>query len=731
MDFPKSFSIKEILCEDFFRGWGGSPGPPGGRRILCRPRCVCQTTAPARLRPPEKGFPLPRDRPPCGMRLPLLMALLSLPLAGADLLEANRDPAVPARQDFWLHANGTWLRRFPLAPDRAVYNSFAWQDDLLKQDLLGINRDLLGLAAPTVDQRRLADFWRAALGFETRPARLPAAVAALCERAEAAATPQEFLELAADFYAQGTGTFLGLYAGQDKKDENVVALQLYQAGTSLPERAFYFSAEPATKRVRDAFPAHVARMLRYAGYDEARATAAGPAVLAFETRLAEASLPRVELRDPDRHYHPMTLAELDRSTPGLRWEPVLRRAGAPIPARIIVGQPAFLAALTRILAETPPETVRAYLRFQAVAGLASVLNGQAARDAFAFEGVVLSGATAQRSLEERALRMQDAALGDLLGREFVARRFSPAQRERFRLVCENVRAAFARRIPRLEWMDGETQAWALRKLAAIKLRVGYPDKWRGYEGVEIRPDDLPGNFLAVGQWARARSFARVGGPPEREEWGMRPYTVNAYYSPLNNEIVMPAAILGVPTYDGDALDDAVLYGFIACTIGHELTHGFDDSGRRFGPTGRLEQGWSAPTERAFRERCDRIVAQYAREEPLPGIRVDGKLTLGENIADIGGVAIALDAFRTTEAYRSGRRVAGQTPLERFFLAHAFAFAGNIRPETLRNRLLSDTHSPMPQRINVVLRNIDEFHEAFGTKPGDPMWLAPADRVKIW
>ena len=314
-----------------------------------------------------------------------------------------------------------------------------------------------------------------------------------------------------------------------------------------------------------------------------------------------------------------------------------------------------------------------------------MLNGQAARDAFAFEGVVLSGATAQRSLEERALRMQDAALGDLLGREFVARRFSPAQRERFRLVCENVRAAFARRIPRLEWMDGETQAWALRKLAAIKLRVGYPDKWRGYEGVEILPDDLPGNFLAVGRWARARAFARVGGPPEREEWGMRPYTVNAYYSPLNNEIVMPAAILGVPTYDGDALDDAVLYGFIACTIGHELTHGFDDSGRRFGPTGRLEQGWSAPTERAFRERCDRIVAQYARE----------------------------------------------TPLERFFLAHAFAFAGNIRPETLRNRLLSDTHSPMPQRINVVLRNIDEFHEAFGTKPGDPMWLAPAERVKIW
>jgi putative endopeptidase len=329
------------------------------------------------------------------------------------------------------------------------------------------------------------------------------------------------------------------------------------------------------------------------------------------------------------------------------------------------------------------------------------------------------------------LKIQDGALGDLLGKEYVARRFTPAQRERFRLVCENVRTAFAARIRRSEWMDADTQAWALRKLAAIKLRVGYPDKWRGYEGVEIRPDGLAQNLVNVSRWSRARTFARVGGAPEREEWGMRPYTVNAYYSPMNNEIVMPAAILGVPTYDGDALDDAVLYGFIACTIGHELTHGFDDSGRRFGPTGRLEQGWSAPTERAFRERCDRLVAQYGREEPLPGIRVDGKLTLGENIADIGGVEIALDAFRTTEAYRSGRPIAGQTPVQRFFLAHAFAFAGNIRPETLRNRLLSDTHSPMPQRINVVLRNIDAFHEAFGTKPGDGMWLAPAERVKIW
>ena len=665
------------------------------------------------------------------MRSPLLALLLATSLPGADLIEANRDPAVSARQDFWTHANGAWLRRFPLAPDRAVYNSFAWQDDLIKKDLLVINGELLAKRDATADQRRLADFWRSALGFEAGPAELPAGLRAVLAKLDEAKTPQALLEAAADLYAEGTGTFLGVFAGQDKKDETKVALQLWQTGLSLPERAFYFSDEPATKRVRDAFPAHVAQMLGFLGQDAARARQAGAAVLAFETRLAEVSLPLVQLRNPDAHYHPMSWAEIDALTPGLRWEAVTRRAGAPAVTRVIVGQPDFLQALARILAETPAEAVRDYFRFQAISGHASVLNAATAAAAFEFEGVVLTGAKQQRSLPERALRIQDGALGDLLGKEYVARRFTPAQRERFRLVCENVRTAFAARIRKLEWMDAETQAWALRKLAAIKLRVGYPDKFRGYEGVEIRADGLAQNLVNVSKWSRARTFARVGGAPEREEWGMRPYTVNAYYSPMNNEIVMPAAILGVPTYDGEALDDAVLYGFIACTIGHELTHGFDDSGRRFGPTGRLEQGWSPPTEKAFRERCDRIVAQYDREEPLPGIRVNGKLTLGENIADIGGVAIALDAFRETEAFRSGRLIAGQTPLQRFFLAHAFAFAGNIRPETLRNRLLSDTHSPMPQRINVVLRNIDEFHEAFGTKPGDSMWLDPAQRVKIW
>ena len=665
------------------------------------------------------------------LRTPCLALMLATALAQADLVESNRDTSIAPTKDFWLHANGRWNQANPIPADRSVYNSFAWQDDLIKKDLLAINADLLVKKDANGDQRRLADFWRSALGFEHGPTELPAGLRGVLAKLDEAKTPQALLDASAALYAEGTGSFLGVFASQDKKDETKVALYLWQAGLSLPERAFYFSDEPATKRVRDAFPAHVAKMLGFLGYDAARAQQAGAAVLAFEIKLAEVSLPMVKLRNPDAHYHPMTWAEVDALTPGLRWEAATRRAGAPAVTRVIVGQPDFLKALARILAETPAEDIRDYLRFQAISGYASILNATTAKAAFEFEGVVLTGAKQQRSLEERALKMQDGALGDLMGKEYVARRFSPAQRERFRLVCENVRTAFAARIRKLEWMDAETQAWALRKLAAIKLRVGYPDKFRGYEGVEIRADGLAQNLVNVSKWSRARTFARVGGSPEREEWGMRPYTVNAYYSPLNNEIVMPAAILAVPTYDGELLDDAVLYGFIACTIGHELTHGFDDSGRRFGPTGRLEQGWSPPTEKAFRDRCDLIVAQYDKEEPLPGIRVNGKLTLGENIADIGGVEIALDAFRTTEAYRSGRLIAGQTPLQRFFLAHAFAFAGNIRAETLRNRLLSDTHSPMPQRINVVLRNVDTFHEVFGTKPGDGMWLDPKDRVKIW
>jgi putative endopeptidase len=280
-------------------------------------------------------------------------------------------------------------------------------------------------------------------------------------------------------------------------------------------------------------------------------------------------------------------------------------------------------------------------------------------------------------------------------------------------------------------MDAPTRDWALRKLAAVRARVGYTDKWRLYEDAAIGPGRLADNLVEVHAWNLRREFARVGGAPEREEWGMRPYTVNAYYNPLNNEIVLPAAILAAPGYAGTDLDDAVLYGYIATTIGHELSHGFDDSGRHYGATGRLEEGWSPATTTAFRARCEKLIASYDREEPLPGLRVNGRLTLSENIADLGGVELALDAFQRTEAYRSGRKIDGQTPLQRFFLAYAFSFAGQVRPETLAKQLRSDTHSPAAQRINVVLRHTDRFHETFGTKPGDAMWLDPAERVRIW
>ncbi|MEY4271629.1 MAG: hypothetical protein RL250_495, partial [Verrucomicrobiota bacterium] len=292
------------------------------------------------------------------MRLPLFAALLASSLSAAptdcfDLIATNRDETVPARQDFWRHANGRWNQAHPIPADRAVYNSFAWQDDRIKEDLLAINADLLAKPAATGDQRRLADFWRSALGFESGPAELPAGLRAVLARLDQAETPQALLDASAELYAEGTGTFLGVYAAQDKKDETRVALHLWQTGLSLPERAFYFSAEPATKRVRDAFPAHVAKMLGFLGYDAERARKAGAAVLAFETKLAEVSLPMVKLRDPDAHYHPMSWAEIDALTPGLRWEAATRRAGAPVVTRVIVGQPAFLQALARILAETP------------------------------------------------------------------------------------------------------------------------------------------------------------------------------------------------------------------------------------------------------------------------------------------------------------------------------------------------------------------------------------------
>lgn len=666
------------------------------------------------------------------MRCPVLF-LLVVSVVGwsADLLEQNRDPAIPPQKDFWLHANARWNAQHPLAADRASFFSYDWQEDFMRADLLELNRSLVALPNPTVSQRKIADFWQSALAFEKNSAELPAGVRSVLSKLDATTTPQAFANLAAELSTQGVGSFLGIYADQDAKDENKVVLYLSQAGTSLPERAHYFSDEPATKKVRDAFPGHVARMLKYFGYDQTRAAQAGKDILALETRFAEVSRPLEQLEDPEKNYNLMTLGQVDALTPGIQWTPVLQQMKAPAVKTIVVGQPEFLTGFGKILATTPPAILRDYLRFHAMTAYASILNGQTSQDNFAFTGVVISGAKQQRSLQDRALAVQDSTLGDLVGQEYIARRFGPAQRERFRLVCEAVRAAFAKRLVSNPWMDTPTRQWALQKLAAVKLRVGYTDKFRQYDNVRITPDSLAANVLAVDQWETQRALARVGGPPEKEEWGMRPYTVNAYYNPLNNEIVLPAAILSVPAYAGEQLDDAVLYGYIATTIGHEITHGFDDSGRRFGATGRMEQGWTPATEKAFEARCAGLIAQYDREEPLKGIHINGKQTLSENIADLGGLQLALDAFKQTEAYQSGRAIAGQTPLQRFFLAYAFSFAGNIRDEKLATQLLSDTHSPAPARINLIVRNLDAFYEAFDLKPGDPMYLAPADRVRIW
>jgi len=663
--------------------------------------------------------------------LPLLVLGLGSLVARADLLEANRDPAVAPTHDFWLHANARWNAAHPVAADRASYYSYDWQEDFIRQDLLDLNRTLVALPKPTDKQRKIADFWKSALAFEQNKSGLPMGVTAALAKLDSTTTPQGFAELAAELMEQGVGSFLGVYADQDAKDENTVVLYLGQAGTSLPERAHYFSDEPATKKVRDAFPAYVTRMLKHMGYDQPRAEQAGKDILALETRFAEVSRPLEQLEDPEKNYNLMTLAQVDALTPGVSWAPVLQRLKAPVVKQLVVGQPEFFQGFAKILATTPPQVLRDYLRFHTMTAYAAILNGQTSQDNFAFTGVVLSGAKQQRSLEDRALALQDRTIGDLVGEEYVARRFGPAQRERFRLVCEGVRTAFAKRLAVNPWMDAPTREWALKKLAAVKLRVGYTDKFRQFDGVRITSDSLAENVLAVDQWETRRAYARVGGAPEREEWGMRPYTVNAYYNPLNNEIVLPAAILTVPAYAGNDLDDAVLYGYIATTIGHEITHGFDDSGRRFSATGRMENGWTPATEKAFEARCAKLIAQYDREEPLKGIHINGKQTLSENIADLGGLALALDAFQQTETYKSGKLIAGQTPLQRFFLAYAFSFAGNVRDEQLATRLLSDTHSPAKARINLIVRNLDAFYEAFPAKPSDALYLEPKGRVRIW
>jgi predicted metalloendopeptidase len=638
-------------------------------------------------------------------------------------------------------ANGGWLKATAIPADKRAYGTFLLLRERSDEEV----RTLLEQAArnPGVDPdaRLIGAFYGSFEDTAAIDKRGLAPLARELARIGHLRTRRDVARHLGELGSLGVGTPLGVWVQADAKDPTINTVYWTQGGLGLPDREDYLAQDDKAVARRAAYRAYLETLFGLAARDarcpvaeddDARTPAElAEDVLAFETRLAAIHWKRAERRDPLRTYNPVPLAEMTAAYgEDFAWGAYAEAAGIPAGTTVVVREDSFFKAFGPLVANTPMETWRAYMQVRLLDGAASMLPAPFRKAEFEFRGRVLNGLQAPEKRWKVAVQETNGYVGEAIGKRFVALHFPPAAKARMQVLVRHLLEVYREGLANLEWMTPETRKQALDKLAGMRVKIGYPDVWRGYKGLAFDRQDAVGNALRAARFLHARDMAEVGKPVDRSRWMMEPQVVNAYYSPLGNEIVFPAAILRPPFFDMQG-DDAFNYGAIGAVIGHEISHGFDDSGRRYDAAGRLRDWWMPADEAAFKARADRLVAQYSGYEPLPGLKVDGGLTLGENIADLAGVAMAYRAYERSLGGKAAPVKDGLTGAQRFFLGYARVWRAKSRPEWLRTRLQVDSHSPEQYRVNGVVTNLDAFHEAFGLKLGDGLYRAPAERVRIW
>ncbi|GAB3654902.1 M13 family metallopeptidase [Hymenobacter agri] len=650
-----------------------------------------------------------------------------------DVLHAALDTTVAPGDDFFTYANGTWLKNNPIpASESSMGIGKKVQDEVYGRLRQTSIEAAAANAAPGSNQQKIGDFW--AVGMDSVKAdRLGAApLKAELDRIAALKTAADVPGVIAQLVPLGVRALIGPGVYQDAKKSDQMALYLNQGGLGLPNRDYYFNTDARTKNIRAEYVKHVANTFQLLGQDAATAAANAARVMALETTLAKSSRKLEALRDPYANYHKMSLAQLDKLTPGLSWKPWLGQMGVAGLDSVIVGQPEFYQTAAQLLKTQPIDDWKAYFSWQLARTFAPTLSSGFVNENFHFYGTVLRGAKALRPRWKRVLDMQEDALGDALGQLFVKEYFKPEAKARYDTLVKNMVTAFGEHIRKVDWMSAPTKVVALDKLHKITPKVGYPNKWKDYSTLKIDRSSLAENVMRANQWQYQYALNKLGKPVDRTEWDMTPQTYNAYYNPSNNEIVLPAAAFAVPgLLDADA-DDALVYGYAgASTIGHELTHGFDDEGSQFDAKGNLHEWWSKDDRKRFNQRVAGIVKQFNGYTLLDSLHINGKATAGENIADLGGIVIGLDAFKKTKQYKEGKKINGLTPTQRYFLGYALGWQNHTRDEALASQLLTDVHSPAQYRVNGPMADVPAFYEAFGVKPGQKLYRPDSTRVVIW
>lgn len=645
---------------------------------------------------------------------------------------ADLDRGVDPRQDFLKFAAGGWLATARIPDDQYRWTSFNALERANWEKLHAVLEVAVAdtTALPNSATRMAALFYSTALDTTAIEAAGLAPIADLLAAIEAIDSPEALARTSGRLRRLGVGVFGAPAVRPDARDSGRYTFYLTQGGLGLPNRDYYVEESFADKRA--AYVVHVRKMLELLGDAPAAAQSGAEAVLEIETALARASKRPVELRDPVSNYHRRTLAELERDAAAFPWRAWAEGLGAPALDSAVLNHPPFAVALAQEVARRPLAQWRTYLRWQLVRGFAPYLPAAFEDESFRFNETVLRGTPQQEPRWRRAARTVDGEIGDALGQLYVARYFPPEAKARMEEMVDHIRAAFRARLERLDWMTPETRARAAAKFATFRAKIGYPDKWKTYAGLVIARDSYAANIRRAREWDTADDLAKLGQPVDPDEWGMTPPTVNAYFASTRNEIVFPAGILQPPFFDL-AADEAVNFGAIACVIGHEITHGFDDQGRKFDGRGNLVDWWQEADAAAFQQRAEKLVAQYGAYEALPGKFVNGRLSLGENIADLGGVSVAYEALqRYLAAHGRPEPIDGFTPEQRFFLSWAQLWGRTLyRPEALERQLVNGPHAPGNFRAVGPLVNLPEFFEAWGVREGDALWRAPEQRARIW
>jgi putative endopeptidase len=650
-----------------------------------------------------------------------------------DFLTKNIDKSVDPGQDFFKYANGTWLKNNPIPESERAWG--IW--NLVQEETYTSIKSILEEVASKsngkgTSEQKVGDFYFSGMDTVNIEEEGISPLKAELKRINTIKNKKELFNIVARLQVIGIDAMFGDFVGQDEKNSDKWAFYLWQGGLGLPNREYYFRNDARTENIRKEYNTHLAQMFILLGENQNKAKMDESSVYQIELFLADSSRKLEDLRDPYANYNKMTIAELQKNTPDIDWKFVFNKMGIKKLDDVIVGQPEFFRQLNSALKKFSLDQWKAYLKWTLINSMADRLSSAFNNENFHFKGTVMNGVKEQRPRWKRVQDYTENAMGELLGQVYVKKYCSPKVKDRYEKLVNDIIAAFGERIKKLDWMSSETKEKALIKLASVTKKVCYPDKWKDFSKLSINRSSLVGNTIAVHEFWFNREINKLDKPVDRTEWDMTPQTYNAYYNPSNNEIVLPYAIFVVPGVPDSLLDDAFIYSYAgASTIGHELTHGFDDQGRQYDPKGNLHNWWTDGDVKRFEAKTKLMIEQFDNYIVLDSMHINGKATLGENIADLGGLVTGYDAFRLTNQYKEGKLINGFTPGQRYWLGYAYSWLGHQRNESLAQRVMTDVHSPNFLRVNGPYSDIPEFYSDFKVKEGAPMYRPENKRVKIW